>query len=91
MEFAKKPRSAEFQRRLEAAIALRKVENTPPRKRIPLADHSPGDSDIYREEHAYDPEILSEEDIAWSKVFYAVALRDYDNTIRRYVKPTTIL
>jgi hypothetical protein len=76
-----KPRSAWFQKRLEATFARRLADNVPDHKYVyieTVEDQPPTPPGERREDDSYDPAILTHDDIAWADEFYAVALRTYD-------------
>jgi hypothetical protein len=82
VDVAEEQRPVEFQRRVEEALARRKVQNIPVDEEmfeleIEKWEEAPGgaENDI----SLYDPDILSKQDIAWCQIIHAVALRDYDN------------
>lgn len=74
------PRSEYFKRCLEVTLAERKAKNIPDHEHVYLArvdnppKPTPRDEDGNREDQAYDCEVITDEDIEWTKAFYAISL-----------------
>lgn len=77
---SKSPRSKYFKKRLEATLADRKAKSIPDHEHtylVRLKDHPQHilvDEDGNKEEHTYDCEIITEDDIQWTKAFYGLSL-----------------